>query len=103
MEPRVLLGMPRSPRQRTAGGALAQAIDRAFRSFDTSRTGFSKHVNALFGSGWVWLVRDPDGSLIGYPELGRRGAPLSGYRGQRGLMCELPSIAAGHGERSEGR
>jgi Fe-Mn family superoxide dismutase len=45
------------------GGALADAIDTAFGSFDEFRATFSNAGAANFGSGWTWLVRNADGSL----------------------------------------
>lgn len=50
-----------------AGGApsgkLADAIDKAFGSFDTFKEEFTKSAAGNFGSGWTWLVQRPDGSL----------------------------------------
>ena len=37
-------------------GALAQAIDRDFGSFDAFKEEFSAAAAKLFGSGWAWLV-----------------------------------------------
>jgi len=45
------------------GGTLAAAIDKHFASLDKFREEFSTAGVNLFGSGWVWLVRGPDGSL----------------------------------------
>lgn len=44
-------------------GALAEAIDRTFGSFDTFKQQFNQAGTDRFGSGWVWLVRDPEGQL----------------------------------------
>jgi Fe-Mn family superoxide dismutase len=46
-------------------GEIAEAIDSSFGSFDAFRDQFSAAAapGALFGSGWVWLIADPDGSL----------------------------------------
>ncbi|MGQ0697415.1 MAG: superoxide dismutase [Panacagrimonas sp.] len=38
-------------------GALSQAIDSAFGSFDKFKTAFDESGAKLFGSGWVWLVK----------------------------------------------
>jgi Fe-Mn family superoxide dismutase len=50
-----------------AGGAptgeLAAAIDQGFGSFDNFKTEFTKKAATLFGSGWAWLVRKPNGEL----------------------------------------
>lgn len=46
-------------------GALAEAIDEAFDSFDAFKSRFEEAGAKLFGSGWVWLVRgaEDDGKL----------------------------------------
>jgi Fe-Mn family superoxide dismutase len=41
-------------------GPLAEAIERDFGSFDRFKAYFEKAGAALFGSGWVWLVRAHD-------------------------------------------
>jgi Fe-Mn family superoxide dismutase len=50
------------------GGApsaeLAAAIDKAFGSMDTFKAQFADAAMKRFGSGWAWLVRKPDGSLV---------------------------------------
>jgi Fe-Mn family superoxide dismutase len=38
------------------GGALAEAIDRDFGSFDKFRDAFADAGAGQFGSGWAWLV-----------------------------------------------
>ncbi len=45
------------------GGALADAINAAFGSFDEFKTKFSTSAATNFGSGWTWLVKNADGSL----------------------------------------
>ena len=47
-------------------GALADAINAAFGSFDAFKQEFSKSAVGNFGSGWTWLVRNDDGSIAGY-------------------------------------
>lgn len=44
-------------------GALAQAIDSAFGSFDEFKAAFSKAAATQFGSGWAWLCVHKDGEL----------------------------------------
>ncbi|MGV8136364.1 MAG: superoxide dismutase [Mangrovibacterium sp.] len=44
-------------------GALKNAIDAAFGTFDAFREAFDKAAATLFGSGWAWLVKDLDGDL----------------------------------------
>lgn len=43
---------------RKPSGALAEAIDQSFDSFDAFKKKFEQAGAKLFGSGWVWLVRD---------------------------------------------
>ncbi len=44
-------------------GALADAITKAFGSFDAFKEAFNKAAATLFGSGWAWLVKDASGEL----------------------------------------
>lgn len=44
-------------------GDLSEAIDQSFGDYDAFKARFSEAVAALFGSGWVWLVRDAQGNL----------------------------------------
>jgi Fe-Mn family superoxide dismutase len=54
----------RSPSEDNApGGALAEAINKAFGSFDAFKEKFSTSAATNFGSGWTWLVQNPDGGL----------------------------------------
>jgi len=46
-----------------ADAALAQAISQSFGSYDEFAESFKTESLCVFGSGWVWLVADPDGSL----------------------------------------
>jgi Fe-Mn family superoxide dismutase len=45
-------------------GDLAAAIDSSFGSFREFREEFSQKAATLFGSGWAWLVKNDDGSLV---------------------------------------
>ncbi|MES3630484.1 MAG: superoxide dismutase [Longimonas sp.] len=47
-------------------GALADAIDDQFGSFDAFKKAFKNAATGQFGSGWGWLVAQPDGSLEVY-------------------------------------
>ncbi|NNF02023.1 MAG: superoxide dismutase, partial [Bacteroidia bacterium] len=44
-------------------GAVADAINGAFGSFDDFKTAFSNAAGTRFGSGWAWLVKGADGKL----------------------------------------
>jgi Fe-Mn family superoxide dismutase len=44
-------------------GALAEAINKSFGSFATFKETFSKTAITTFGSGWAWLVKNPQGGL----------------------------------------
>ena len=52
-----------SPNGGNPKGELADAIDKAFGSFDKFKEEFTKLAIATFGSGWAWLVRNPDGNV----------------------------------------
>ena len=72
----------------TPTGALAEAIDAAFGSFDAFKDAFSKAAATRFGSGWAWLcvhkggkvevcsTPNQDNPLM--PEIGCEGFPILG-------------------------
>ncbi len=64
---------PLGPRE--PAGALAVAIDSAFGTFAAFKDQFTKSAVTLFGSGWAWLVKNPDGSL-GIVQEPNAGNPL---------------------------
>lgn len=45
------------------GGALAEAINKTFGGFDKFKETFSNAAMTRFGSGWAWLVKNPNGAL----------------------------------------
>ncbi len=67
----------RAPSEDNApSGAAADAIDQAFGGFDAFRKQFSSSAATLFGSGWTWLVKGPDGSLA-IENLSNAGNPMT--------------------------
>jgi Fe-Mn family superoxide dismutase len=44
-------------------GALADAINAAFGSYEAFKDAFSKAAATRFGSGWAWLIKKDDGSV----------------------------------------
>lgn len=44
-------------------GAVAEAIDNAFGSFQEFREAFTRAGKELFGSGWIWLVKTAPGTI----------------------------------------
>jgi Fe-Mn family superoxide dismutase len=44
-------------------GTVKDAIEVSFGSFADFKDKFSKAAATLFGSGWAWLVKTPDGKL----------------------------------------
>lgn len=57
-------------------GALAEAIDKAFGSFEKFKEEFTKTAVTTFGSGWGWLVKNADGSLA-LVSTSNAGCPLT--------------------------
>jgi superoxide dismutase, Fe-Mn family len=45
-------------------GAVAEAIDKAFGSFDAFKEQFAKAATGRFGSGWAWLIKSGNGVEI---------------------------------------
>ena len=44
-------------------GELADAINKAFGSFDAFQKQFTESAVNNFGSGWTWLVKNTDGTV----------------------------------------
>ena len=44
-------------------GALADAINASFGSFDEMKAKFNAAAAGRFGSGWAWLIKDGNGKL----------------------------------------
>ncbi len=69
-------------------GALAEAINKDFGSFENFKNQFSDAAGKQFGSGWAWLVVDKSGKLaVGstanqdnplMPNVGISGKPILG-------------------------
>jgi len=60
----------------TPTGAIAEAIDTAFGSFEKFRDAFTQCAITTFGSGWAWLVKNADGSLA-LVSTSNAGCPLT--------------------------
>jgi Fe-Mn family superoxide dismutase len=68
-------------------GALAEAIRSSFGSFAELQKSFSQKAAALFGSGWVWLVKNKYGKLT-IEATGNAGNPMTA--GQKPLLtCDV--------------
>ncbi len=60
-----------------ASGAVGDAINAAFGSFDTFKEQFTQKSVTLFGSGWAWLVKKDDGTLD-IVQTSNAATPLTG-------------------------
>ncbi|MDO9215029.1 MAG: Fe-Mn family superoxide dismutase [Methylococcales bacterium] len=68
-------------------GALADAINDTFGSFEQFKEEFTKCAVTTFGSGWAWLVKNADGSLA-LVSTSNAGCPLTA--GQTPLLtCDV--------------
>ncbi len=52
-----------APKGGQPSGALAEAINKTFGSFDEFKQKFSQTAITTFGSGWAWLVKNSSGGL----------------------------------------
>ena len=57
-------------------GALADAINAKWGSFDEFKKAFQASAVGNFGSGWTWLVKKADGS-VDIANMGAAGTPLT--------------------------
>jgi Fe-Mn family superoxide dismutase len=68
-------------------GALADAINTTFGSFEKFKEEFTKCAITTFGSGWAWLVKNADGTLA-LVSTSNAGCPLT--TGQKPLLtCDV--------------
>jgi Fe-Mn family superoxide dismutase len=58
-------------------GAVADAINAKYGSFDKFKEEFTKSCVTNFGSGWTWLVKKADGS-VDIVNTSNAGTPLTG-------------------------
>ncbi len=65
-------------------GALADAIAKKWGSFDDFKKAFQTSAVGNFGSGWTWLVKNPDGS-VDIVNMGAAGTPLT--TADKALLC----------------
>lgn len=72
----------------TPTGDLLDAINRHFTSFESFKTQFTEAGLQTFGSGWVWLVQKPDGSLAVFSTPNAEN-PLSQNQGTALLGCDV--------------
>jgi superoxide dismutase, Fe-Mn family len=57
-------------------GALADAINKKWGSFEDFKKAFQTSAVGNFGSGWTWLVKKADGS-VDIVNMGAAGTPLT--------------------------
>lgn len=68
-------------------GALGDAINKTFGSFDEFKKIFTQTALTTFGSGWAWLVKNKDGSLA-IVSTSNAACPLTA--GQKPLLtCDV--------------
>ncbi len=68
-------------------GALAEAINKAFGSFDEFKKKFTQTAITTFGSGWAWLVQNKDGTLA-IVSTSNAATPMTA--GQKALLtCDV--------------
>jgi superoxide dismutase, Fe-Mn family len=68
-------------------GAVADAINAKFGSFDNFKAEFTKSCVGNFGSGWTWLVKKADGS-VEIVNTSNAATPLTGSD-QPLLTCDV--------------
>jgi Fe-Mn family superoxide dismutase len=68
-------------------GALADAINAAFGTFDEFKTKFNAAAATRFGSGWAWLIKDASGKLA-----------ITSTPNQDNPLMDLPTGQAGVAE-----
>ena len=68
-------------------GAIGEAIAKNFGSFTQFREKFTNAAVTHFGSGWAWLIKNNDGTLV-IETTGNAGTPLK--EGRKALLtCDV--------------
>ncbi|GAA4359906.1 superoxide dismutase [Hymenobacter saemangeumensis] len=72
-------------------GAIAEAIDATFGSYDKFKEEFTKAATTRFGSGWAWLCKQADGSvqICSTPNQDNPLMPDSGCKGMPVLGLDV--------------
>lgn len=77
----------RAPGGAGPSGALLEAINKSFGSFDAFKEKFSQCAITTFGSGWAWLVKNADGSLV-LESTSNAGTPFQ--QGKKAILtCDV--------------
>ena len=71
---------PASEAAQEPQGALVAQIEKQWGSFEAFKTEFEAKGVGLFGSGWVWLSADADGSLVITQEQGASNPIVKGLK-----------------------
>ena len=71
---------PASEAVQSPQGALAAQIEKQWGSFEAFKAEFEAKGVGLFGSGWVWLSADADGSLVITQEQGASNPIVKGLK-----------------------
>ena len=74
-------------------------IEKQWGSFEAFKTEFETKGVGLFGSGWVWLAADADGSLVITQEQGASNPVVKGWI----TRTDVPPISLPSGRSSIGR
>ncbi|MEL7529719.1 MAG: superoxide dismutase [Bacteroidota bacterium] len=64
-------------------GALGDAINAAFGSYEAFKDAFAKAAATRFGSGWAWLIKKADGS-VGVTSTPNQDNPLMDVADEQG-------------------
>ena len=68
-------------------GALADAIEKNFGSFDDFKSKFAAAAATRFGSGWAWLCVDSDGDLEVCSTANQDNPLMPGECGKTPILC----------------
>ncbi|MEZ4211218.1 MAG: superoxide dismutase [Candidatus Paceibacterota bacterium] len=72
-----------SPEKSMPTGNLSEELNKTFGSFEEFKNKFSESAKSLFGSGWVWLVKQEGGLKIIQTPL--QDNPLMGDAKEKGV------------------
>ena len=78
-----------APAGQEPAGGVADALTASFGGYDEFVAEFTKHASTVFGSGWAWLCKKQDGSLVVTSTLNHENPLMEGMDKEHGPLIPL--------------
>ncbi len=70
-------------------GAVADALTASFGGYDGFVEEFTKYASTVFGSGWAWICKKQDGSLVVTSTVNHENPLMGGVNDEHGPLTPL--------------